>query len=296
MDALIYVAIVVGMGCAFWGLKPLIQTPIPQGVSGLGRLPGLTRARRRRWLLFLARVGRWIPASTVRVPEKVKVNLVYTGSHLTVEEFRAVKVLSALALCFAFSVLAFEFKWRHPLFFLLALSLGFILPDLWLRSRHQGRQQAILRFLPEVTDLLSVSVRAGLDFFGAVTKVVSAREFQREPLTEELSLVLQEVKLGKRKAEALKAMSKRVNLPEVSSFVRTIVQAERMGTPIAEALGIHSDDVRFERVQRAERAAMKAPIKILIPLIFFIMPCVAIIIGAPIFIQFMHQNPFAGLK
>jgi tight adherence protein C len=88
-------------------------------------------------------------------------------------------------------------------------------------------------------------------------------------------------------------MAKRVNLPEMNSFVRTVVQAERMGTPIAEALAIHSDDVRFDRVQRAERAALKAPLKILIPLIFCIMPTVAIIVGAPIFLQFARQNPFA---
>ena len=109
---------------------------------------------------------------------------------------------------------------------------------------------------------------------------------------EELSGALQEMNLGKRRADSLKGMAKRINLAELSSFVRTIVQADRMGTPIAQVLAVHAEDVRSQRFVRAERAALKAPIKILIPLIFCIMPCVAIIVGAPIFLQFMKESPF----
>ena len=87
-------------------------------------------------------------------------------------------------------------------------------------------------------------------------------------------------------------MGRRVNAPEMSSLVRTLVQADRMGTPIAEVLSVHSEDMRLERFTWAERQALKAPIKILVPLIFFIMPCVALIVGSPIFLQFMAQNPF----
>ena len=105
-------------------------------------------------------------------------------------------------------------------------------------------------------------------------------------------MALQEIKLGKRRAEALRALSKRLNIPELASFLRTVVQADRMGTPIAEALARHSEDLRSQRFMRAERAALQAPIKILGPLIFCIMPCVAIIVGAPIFLQFMRQSPF----
>jgi tight adherence protein C len=165
----------------------------------------------------------------------------------------------------------------------------------WLRARIAKRHKAVIRLLPEVIDLLSLCVGAGLDFLGGLNKILLLKWFQRQPLVEELSIVVQEIKLGKRRAEALKAMAKRINLPELSSFIRTLVQADRMGTPIEETLSIHAEDVRMQRFTRAERAALRAPIKILIPLIFCIMPCVALIVGGPVFIQFTKQNPFSAI-
>jgi tight adherence protein C len=140
-------------------------------------------------------------------------------------------------------------------------------------------------------------VGAGLDFLGALNKAVMLKTFRksREPLLDELSVVLQEIKLGRRRFEALKDMAKRVNLPELSSFVRTLVLADRMGTPISEVLTMHAEDVRFERYQRAERMALKAPIKILVPLIFCIMPVVAIVVAGPVLLQFIRMNPFKGM-
>ena len=133
-----------------------------------------------------------------------------------------------------------------------------------------------------------------MDFLSAINRVLLIKAFKREPFIQELSIMLHEVKLGKRRSESLRTLAKRVNLPEVTSFVRTLVQADRMGTPISEVLGVHSEDVRTQRFLRAERAALKAPLKILVPLIFCIMPCIGLIIGAPIFMQFMKQTPLIG--
>jgi tight adherence protein C len=168
-----------------------------------------------------------------------------------------------------------------------------IMPQLWLNARLRKRHRAMLALLPEVVDLLALCMGAGLDFLSALKRVAAIKAFQRHPLMEELAGTLQEIRVGKRRSDALRAMARRVNLPELTSFVRTLVQADRMGTPLGEVLAIHSEDVRFQRFMRAERAALKAPIKILIPLIFFILPCVALVVGAPIFIQFSKQNPFA---
>ena len=96
--------------------------------------------------------------------------------------------------------------------------------------------------------------------------------------------------MGKSRREALKDMSARLNIPDVSSFVRTLIQAERMGAPVSETLAIISEDSRLNRFRRAERLALQAPMKLLIPLIFFILPTVAIIVGGPIFLQFMQQG------
>ena len=254
-------------------------------------LPDGSGRRPSPWLSLFALLGVRIPRSS-GMEQAVRRSLIYTGSSLRVEEFQGMKLLSALAGGAACAVVLREFHAMQPLWPALGCVVGFFVPDVWLRSRTHRIRKAMLRVLPEVIDLLSLCVGAGLDFVGALNKVVLLKPFQKEPLVQELAITLQEVKLGKRRIEALRAMARRVNLPELSSFVRTFIQVDRMGTPIAEAFAIHAEDVRLQRFTRAERIALRAPIKILFPLIFCIMPCVAIIVGAPIFIQFMQQNPF----
>ena len=292
MSPAIYLVLFLCTLCAVLAAMPME----PATVRLRGPIATANRRRRPRVLnLLLTTVGqifpRWSPAK--QEDDELRNRLIYTGSQVTVEAFRGIKLLLAAGCCVAFAVSAAEFGWLNPVSLTLAAAIGFFVPDLWLRARLARRQQAILRLLPEVVDLLTLCIGAGLDFLLAINKVVSIKKFQGEPLVEELSVALQEMKLGKRRMEALKAMAKRVNLQVLSSFVRTVVQADRMGTPISEVLAVHAEDVRLQRMTRAERAALKAPIKILFPLIFCIMPCVAIIVGAPIFMQFMQQSPFS---
>ena len=277
----------------------LIPHPNPYLAGGFGAPPaywplmeGSTRGKRRLPLFrLLVGLGRLLPR--LRRPKEAKGGqLIYTGSRVSVEEFAGLKLLAALGGVLAGMAVVKELGTFHPLVVLVFVAAGLVLPGLWLRSRIAGRRKAIIRVLPEVIDLLALCIGAGLDFLMALTKVVGLKRFQKEPLIEELSAALQEIKFGKRRAEALKTMGRRLNLSELSSFVRTVVQADRMGTPIGEVLAVHAEDVRGERLVKAERLALKAPIKILFPLIFCIMPCVAIIVGAPIFLQFMRQNPF----
>lgn len=227
--------------------------------------------------------------------EELAGHLSFVGWTLTPQEFMGFKLFST-ALWGGVVFLFFnQMVAKFPMILILALGMGFILPDMSLRSQVGKRHKAILRMLPEVVDLLSLCMGAGLDFLGALIRVISVKGGyegkKKEPLLEELSVVIQEIKLGKRRSEALRAMAKRVNLQELSSFVRMLVQADRMGTPIAEVLLANTEDIRFERYNRAEKAALQAPLKILVPLIFCILPCVAIIVAAPIFLQFMRQGP-----
>lgn len=283
----------------FVALLLVALAPKPSTQIQMPRLPGTLRASpsRRAVLAGLSRVGKLMPRSGDQA-EEGKESLPVPGSTFTREEFMGAKILSAVGGCLVGVVIAMEFKAVNWLWLAPAGAIGFVVPDLWRRARIRRRQKALVRPLPEVIDLLSLCVGAGLDFLVAINKVVEIMSAQRKGalqglLLQELSAVSQEVRLGKRRSEALKAMARRANVPEISSFVRTLVQADRMGTPIIEALAIHAEDVRFQRFNRAERAALKAPIKILFPLVFCIMPCVAIIVGAPIFIQFARQNPFA---
>jgi len=273
------------------------KLPAPRIMPMMAPATDTVRSTQPLALLFfplLKILGALIPLPA-RERDALRNRLSYIGSSLTVEAFAGVKVLSMVAGVLAVSMVLVEFGRMEPLYGLIGAALGFLAPNAWLHSRLKGRNRAIIRLLPEIIDLLTLCIGAGLDFLGALNRVVTVKSFRKrkEPLIEELSVVLQEIKLGKRRFEALKAMAKRVNLPEVSSFVRALVQADRMGTPIGEVLAIHSEDVRMQRFMRAERVALRAPIKILFPLIFFIMPCVAILVGGPIFLQFMRHNPFA---
>lgn len=291
------VMIVLGVACAVWAFIPSSSVPLPAVLfaaptAAFGRLSITTESHGGRlWSFCLTLLGKLVPRLG-RQRGELREHLVYTGIRLTDDELAGLNVLSMVGCAFVFFTIAREFGQVQPVSIAFAGAMGFVLPTLWMQARVRGRQRAVVKLLPEVIDLLALCIGAGLDFLGSLNKVVLLKGFKKEPLIEELSLVMQEIKLGKRRFEALKAMARRVNVPEVSSFMRTLVQADRMGTPIGEVLVIHSEDIRFQRFTQAERAALKAPIKILIPLIFCIMPCVAIIVGAPIFLQFMQQSPF----
>ncbi|MCX5711214.1 MAG: type II secretion system F family protein [Candidatus Omnitrophica bacterium] len=211
------------------------------------------------------------------------------AAHLrfTAIEFFNLKIILMAVLCVAaYFVLAKPQIWE----FALALMLGYMIPDIIVKRKIAQRKYAIARLLPETVDLLGLCVEAGLDFTTAVKWVIDKTPMN--PMMEELAFVLEEIKWGKSRSQALKDMSKRLNIPEVSSFVQTLVLAERMGTPVAEAFMILSEDTRMMRFHRGERFALQAPIKILIPLIFCILPVIGIVIGAPILLEFMKGAAF----
>ena len=168
---------------------------------------------------------------------------------------------------------------------------GFLVPSFWLNSRARTRRLTFSRDLPELVDLLTLCVVAGSDFMAALTRIV--REFKPCPVREELQVVLQEVRLGKRRRDALRAFANRLRVPEATTFSRTLIQVDRMGTGLAEAMTILSDDMRLQRYNWAERFAQQAPMKMLVPLICSLFAAMAVVAG-PIFIQFMRgglMNP-----
>ena len=146
------------------------------------------------------------------------------------------------------------------------------------------RKIHILRKLPEVMDLLVVSVEAGLSFDMALLRVVD--KF-RGPVSQEFQKVLREMQLGKPRKDALRDMSDRVNLIEMTSLVNAILQTDQLGVGIANVLRLHADMIRDKRQQAIEEQAMKAPIKMLIPLVFFIFPSIFIVILGPAFLNIM---------
>jgi len=152
------------------------------------------------------------------------------------------------------------------------------LPINWLRRKAAARQGKIQRALPDTLDLITVSVEAGLGLDAALAKVV---EKTRGPLRDEFGRVLQEVGLGKVRRIALRDMSARVDVGDLTSFVSAIVQADQMGLGVAEVLRAQADEVRLKRRQRAEETAMKAPVKMLFPLVCFIFPAMMTVLLGP---------------
>ncbi len=217
--------------------------------------------------------------------ESLQRRLVCGGAEFTAEQFLSLKEIASVLCCLFYLLIS---RGISPLHFMLSFVIGFFLPDLWLRNKIQNRQREIRHALPDVVDLLSLSVEAGLDFMLAVNRVV--RESKPNSFIEELGRMWQETRIGRSRREALLNMGERIDIPDVSSFVRTLVQADRMGTSIAEALHNLSQEVRLQRFQRGEKLALQAPVKLLIPLMLFILPVVLIIVAGPILLQFMKQG------
>ncbi len=167
-------------------------------------------------------------------------------------------------------------------------ALGAYYPQMWLGDQVKKRHLLITRALPYSLDLLTLSVEAGLDFTGALAKVVE--KGKKGPLNEELGLVLKQLKMGKTREECLKSMIQRVDLPPLTTFVTALIQADKMGTSLGKVLRIQSTQLRIERTQRAEKLAGEAPVKMLFPLIACIFPCVFAVLFGPIIFAMTYGN------
>lgn len=173
-------------------------------------------------------------------------------------------------------------------YMLLAGLLGFFVPDFLFINKIRSKKQAITRVFPEVIDLIDLCIGAGLDFTSSVRWVIE--KSATNPFVEQLETVLGEIQVGRNRTEALRTMGKRLQLPDITSFVRTVVQSERMGTSVEEAFRNLSEDTRLMRFQNGERYAIKASLKILFPLLFFILPVIMIIVAGPIIIKFTEGD------
>jgi tight adherence protein C len=163
---------------------------------------------------------------------------------------------------------------------------GFIAPVMLLRRRAKNRQDAFWKALPDSLDLLTTCVEAGLSLDFAFQRVA---ERQKGPVGEEIGRMLREKALGQTRKEALSAMAERVDLPDVNVFVHSVIQAETLGTSIAQVLRVQARQLRIRRRQRAEQVARQAAPKMVFPLVFFVLPSLFIVILGPIIINAMES-------
>ena len=156
--------------------------------------------------------------------------------------------------------------------------VGYTAPNMYLYQLGYDRTNKMQRALPDALDLLTISVESGLGFDAALSQVARNTE---GPLAEEFARVLQEMQIGKGRAQALRALGDRTHVDDVKQFASAMVQADQLGIPIAQVLRVQSREIRTKRRQRAEEQAQKVAVKILMPLIFFILPCLFIAVLGP---------------
>jgi len=242
---------------------------------------------------FVARLGgllgRFTPAG---YRETVRDKLLAAGSPagLDVDRFMTLKVLGACSIVF-WPWFAFKFAALGGFYGLIVTGLMwavcFFGPDVWVQRRTDQRQYQIATRLPDVLDLLVISVEAGLGFEQAIDRTVDAVP---GALADEFRRMLQETRMGATRAEALRAMDERCQVPELRSFILAMLQADTFGVSIGRMLRSQADDMRIRRRQRAQEAAQKAPVKMLFPLIFCIFPSLFVVILGPAVLQITRSG------
>ena len=247
------------------------------------------------WERTAERIGRAVAGSAEAAPSKYRQRLMWAGYHepRTVLLLLGAKVGLALLGGAGYFLHATLVLRVVPAPRLLATTLilaviGFFLPDFWLRNRIQARQRDIVHALPDVLDLLMVCVEAGMGFDAAVARVAEQPEGRHSPLHQELQRMHLEVRAGRPRTEALRALGERTGVDDVKAMVTAFVQTEKLGTPLGKTLRIHADSARVKRRHKAEEKAHLAPLKMLFPTVFFLMPSFFLVTLAPSLLGLMR--------
>jgi len=196
------------------------------------------------------------------------------------KNFYGAKVLVPLILCVVVTVSGLG-RSSPFLVYLLALGLGFLLPDFWLGRRITKRQAAIRRGLPDVLDLLVICIEAGQSLDQATKRTSEELRLAHPAITDELGIVVLEQRAGRARTDAWKNFAERTGVDSVRNLVSVLVQSEQFGTSAAKTLRIHSDTLRTQRRQKVEEQAAKTTIKLVFPLVFFIFPSLFLVTLGP---------------
>lgn len=211
------------------------------------------------------------------------------AGEINVDEFIGLQLLWGIAFPLFLAIFNFALEAEMSLIVILGVSVfGFVFPHMYCKGQKQLRYTSVIVDLPFFTDLLALSTEAGLDFVGSIQRIVDKTE--DSVLGDELRTVLKDIKLGSSRAEALKGMAERLDIPEITSFVSVIVDADSTGASIAQVLKDQGEQMRLERFVRAEKAGARASQAILLPLMIFILPAVFIMVFGPVILQFFYGN------
>lgn len=275
-----------------WLLLTRLTCGAPGGVSD----PAAVTTHRRVPLLFKA----FMPLARNVAPffrrqdfeglrSRTDARLVQAGyeQQFSPEEFLGLRLIYVIVFVVLGS-LFFAFQTRAmSICGILLVVLGLLYPIAWLTGEVRRRHRAIQRALPNVLDLMTLSVEAGRDFLSALHEILLNRP--SDPLGEELERVFREVQLGKQRRQSLRNMSARVQQADLTMVVETLAQADELGVSIGQILRILGDQMRQKRFQLAEKLGNEAPVKLLLPLFLFIFPAVIIVMLGPILMRSLNM-------
>jgi tight adherence protein C len=290
------VTFLAGMALLRWW--PAVQRERLSAPAAVGGAASILRWKAEpgaAWERTAERIGRAVAGSPEGAPSKYRQRLLWAGYY----EPRAVLLLIGAKVGLAVLAGAGYFLYTTlalrvvPAPRLIAISLilavvGFFFPDFWLRNRIKARQREITHTLPDVLDLLMVCVEAGMGFDAAVARIAEQPEGRHSPLHQEMLRMHLEVRAGRPRAEALRALGERTGVDDIKAMVTAFVQTEKLGTPLGKTLRIHADSARVRRRHKAEERAHLAPLKMLFPTVFFLMPAFFLVTLAPSLLGLMR--------
>ncbi len=249
--------------------------------------PFTTRVIKPAFTAFGSALGRLTPRE---IQQKTEQKLTHAGSpsSLSANNFIMLQLFVGILFLIGAAALALFVglgAMRAVFIVALAACAGLTLPSLMINVKVKQRQSQIQKSLPDTLDLLLVSVEAGLSFDMALKRVSEQKE---GVLSDEISRMLEEVRLGKVREEALRSLVRRTGVADLSTFVSAIIQSERLGTNLAGTLRVQAGSIRQKRRQRVEQAAMQAPIKMLFPMVFLIFPALFVVLLGPTAIKLLE--------
>jgi tight adherence protein C len=229
---------------------------------------------------------------TVSYRHKTQLRLRHAGLDyaLSPEHYFAGKVLMGAGAALLLVAILWPRGMPSALWLSIAGVFGFFFPDLWLRDQRQYRQRQMLKALPFYLDVITLCVESGLNLTSALAQAVA--KAPNNPLKFELQRVMRDIRTGRPRLEAFRAMAERLQMTSISNLVSALVTADRQGAALGPILRAQAEQRRSERFLRAEKLAMEAPVKMLFPLLAFIFPCTFAVIAFPIVVKFLEEGFF----
>jgi tight adherence protein C len=250
------------------------------------------KAQSRALVEWLGKLNQPSNAEEVRATRRKLVCAGYRSGKAPLFYVGAKLLLAVIAVCLVVlipaKVLGFPGTGQLILYYVVAAACGYYAPSLWLRKTIVNRQDALQRAIPDALDLMVVCVEAGLGLDQAIGRVGEEVRRTHPELGDELNLLALELRTGVTRQEALRNLAHRTDLEEVRNLVAILVQTDRFGTSIGQALRVHADSMRTTRRLKAEELAAKLPVKLLLPLIFFIFPSMFIVTIGPACIRLVR--------